>query len=210
MGSQKQINENSTLSDTNINNSLDTQSVNEQIHTLLTSNPVATDYSINPVNSTTAVSSSVTIVPSSASTSETTMNYVNQSHYVSYGTNHPHPSYHHETVIKPPTSVNNFMPSLNIDDPGMTYGKSSGNNDWTNSSTNTFNLQPTAMQSCIKNEPQDYPTTVSNGQTMHFVKPKNYVNRPSKTPLHERPFSCPIENCPRRFSRSDELTRYVY
>jgi uncharacterized Zn-finger protein len=34
-------------------------------------------------------------------------------------------------------------------------------------------------------------------------------NRPSKTPLQERPHKCPIEDCDRRFSRSDELTRHV-
>ena len=73
-------------------------------------------------------------------------------------------------------------------------------------STVSVSLQP--PPSSVKDEPQDYPTTVSgNGQTMHFVKPKTYINRPSKTPLHERPFPCPIEHCPRRFSRSDELTR---
>ncbi|KAK0070047.1 early growth response protein 2 [Biomphalaria pfeifferi] len=41
------------------------------------------------------------------------------------------------------------------------------------------------------------------------VKPRKYPNRPSKTPPHERPYSCPIENCDRRFSRSDELTRHI-
>lgn len=39
------------------------------------------------------------------------------------------------------------------------------------------------------------------------VKPRKYPNRPSKTPVHERPYACPVENCDRRFSRSDELTR---
>ncbi|KAE9551275.1 hypothetical protein FO519_005506 [Halicephalobus sp. NKZ332] len=34
-------------------------------------------------------------------------------------------------------------------------------------------------------------------------------NRPSKTPLQERPHKCPIEDCDRRFSRSDELTRHI-
>lgn len=41
------------------------------------------------------------------------------------------------------------------------------------------------------------------------VKPRKYPNRPSKTPVHERPYACPVENCDRRFSRSDELTRYL-
>ena len=41
------------------------------------------------------------------------------------------------------------------------------------------------------------------------VKPRKYPNRPSKTPPHERPYACPVEECDRRFSRSDELTRHI-
>jgi hypothetical protein len=205
--STKTLVENSNSGDTNNNNVHHTPSVNDQIHTLLTSNPVVADYSINPSNSTSSVSNSVT-VPNSTSTSESNMNYVDPSHYVSYGNNQPPPSYH-EAVIKPPQTVNNYMPTINLNGNGLSYGKSSGTNDWSPNPTNTFNLQvPSSSSSCVKDEPQDYPATVANGQTMHFAKPKTYTNRPSKTPLHERPFSCPIEHCPRRFSRSDELTRY--
>ncbi|XP_059145434.1 early growth response protein 2b-like [Physella acuta] len=50
------------------------------------------------------------------------------------------------------------------------------------------------QQSCVKYLP---------------VKPRKYPNRPSKTPPHERPYPCPVENCDRRFSRSDELTRHI-
>ena len=137
------------------------------------------------------------------------MNYVDQAHYVPYVSNQPPPSYH-EAVVKQGTTINNFMPTLNINGTGLSYGKSSGNNDWSNNANNTFTLPPmSSSSSLVKDEPQDYPSSVanSNGQAMHFAKPKTYINRPSKTPLHERPFSCPIENCPRRFSRSDELTR---
>ncbi|XP_066500896.1 early growth response protein 3 isoform X1 [Hoplias malabaricus] len=41
------------------------------------------------------------------------------------------------------------------------------------------------------------------------IRPRKYPNRPSKTPVHERPHACPAENCDRRFSRSDELTRHL-
>ncbi|KAM3725749.1 Early growth response protein [Dirofilaria immitis] len=34
-------------------------------------------------------------------------------------------------------------------------------------------------------------------------------NRILKPSSHERPYKCPIENCDRRFSRSDELTRHI-
>lgn len=41
------------------------------------------------------------------------------------------------------------------------------------------------------------------------IKQRKYPNRPSKTPPHERPYPCPVEQCDRRFSRSDELTRHI-
>ena len=41
------------------------------------------------------------------------------------------------------------------------------------------------------------------------VKARKYPNRPSKTPVHERPYACPVDTCDRRFSRSDELTRHI-
>lgn len=41
------------------------------------------------------------------------------------------------------------------------------------------------------------------------IKPRKYPNRPSKTPVQERPYSCPLNDCERRFSRSDELSRHV-
>jgi hypothetical protein len=119
------------------------------------------------------------------------MNYVDQSHYVSYGTSH------HDSVIKSSTTSNNYMSTININ-----------GRDWTTNPNNNYTLQQPPPSSSVKDEPQDYPMTVGNGQTIQFAKPRNYTNRPSKTPLHERPFSCPIDQCPRRFSRSDELTRY--
>lgn len=41
------------------------------------------------------------------------------------------------------------------------------------------------------------------------VRSRKYPNRPSKTPVNERPYACPVSNCDRRFSRSDELTRHI-
>ena len=41
------------------------------------------------------------------------------------------------------------------------------------------------------------------------VKARRYPVRPSKTPVHERPYACPVDSCDRRFSRSDELTRHI-
>lgn len=31
----------------------------------------------------------------------------------------------------------------------------------------------------------------------------------TKVPLNQRPYACPVDSCPRRFSRSDELTRHM-
>ncbi|XP_078521515.1 early growth response protein 3 [Lissotriton helveticus] len=45
--------------------------------------------------------------------------------------------------------------------------------------------------------------------TLKPIRPRKYPNRPSKTPVHERPHACPAEGCDRRFSRSDELTRHL-
>ncbi|XP_041371341.1 early growth response protein 1-A-like [Gigantopelta aegis] len=59
----------------------------------------------------------------------------------------------------------------------------------------------------------DVKSTLSQpyNQTLKLLplKPRRYPNRPSKTPPHERPYPCPVENCDRRFSRSDELTRHI-
>ncbi|CDW53830.1 zf-H2C2 2 domain containing protein [Trichuris trichiura] len=40
-------------------------------------------------------------------------------------------------------------------------------------------------------------------------KTQKYANKTCKVPLHERPYKCPMANCDRRFSRSDELTRHI-
>ncbi|XP_029031497.1 E3 SUMO-protein ligase EGR2-like [Betta splendens] len=42
-----------------------------------------------------------------------------------------------------------------------------------------------------------------------IARPRKYPNRPSKTPVHQRPYPCPAESCDRRFSRSDELSRHL-
>lgn len=42
-----------------------------------------------------------------------------------------------------------------------------------------------------------------------ILRPRKYPTRPSKTPVHQRPYPCPAESCDRRFSRSDELSRHL-
>ena len=56
---------------------------------------------------------------------------------------------------------------------------------------------------------QVYQSNPGQAMKLVAVKPRKYPNRPSKTPVHERPYACPIDACDRRFSRSDELTRHI-
>ncbi|KAK7110659.1 early growth response protein 1-like [Littorina saxatilis] len=63
-----------------------------------------------------------------------------------------------------------------------------------------------AASMAVLNQP--YQQSPSNLKLLP-VKPRKYPNRPSKTPPHERPYACPVDNCDRRFSRSDELTRHI-
>ncbi|CAF3572185.1 unnamed protein product [Rotaria socialis] len=192
--------ENTNDTNNNNNSALNTPNVNDQLHTLLTSNPVGTEYTIDASNTTPPPTTSSSL--SSSTTNKSAMNYVEQPHYVPYGTSTTQsalPSYH-DSVVKSSPQSNSFMPTISLN-----------GTDWTNRSNN-FSFQPSpssSSSSCIKDEPQDYPMVNGNVQANHFAKPKTYTNRPSKIPLHERPFSCPVENCPRRFSRSDELTRHI-
>ncbi|KAL3982625.1 Zinc-finger double domain family protein [Acanthocheilonema viteae] len=69
----------------------------------------------------------------------------------------------------------------------------------------------------LKPEPADeyYQASLSFAQSgpqfaqTSPVKINKCTNRLLKPPSHERPYKCPIENCDRRFSRSDELTRHI-
>uniref|UniRef100_A0A3Q3JKY3 C2H2-type domain-containing protein n=1 Tax=Monopterus albus TaxID=43700 RepID=A0A3Q3JKY3_MONAL len=53
------------------------------------------------------------------------------------------------------------------------------------------------------------PLTHQNLPLRPILRPRKYPNRPSKTPVHQRPYPCPAESCDRRFSRSDELSRHL-
>ncbi|XP_015753319.1 PREDICTED: early growth response protein 1-like isoform X1 [Acropora digitifera] len=47
------------------------------------------------------------------------------------------------------------------------------------------------------------------GNALLKAKHTNPTDGRSRTPPSERPYACPVETCPRRFSRSDELTRHM-
>ena len=56
---------------------------------------------------------------------------------------------------------------------------------------------------------QQQGSTAGSPMRLVAVKARRYPSRPSKTPVHERPYACPVDACDRRFSRSDELTRHI-
>ncbi|KAJ7336614.1 Early growth response protein 1 [Desmophyllum pertusum] len=47
------------------------------------------------------------------------------------------------------------------------------------------------------------------GTALLKAKRNNPTDGRSRTPPSERPYACPVDTCPRRFSRSDELTRHM-
>lgn len=47
------------------------------------------------------------------------------------------------------------------------------------------------------------------GSAILKAKRNNPADGRSRTPPSERPYACPVDTCPRRFSRSDELTRHM-
>ena len=181
-----------TNNNNNNNNSVfHTPNVNDQIHTLLTSNPIIANYDIDTSNNRTLTT---------VSTDKSTINYIEPSRYISFESSQSSvsqvvPSSYHDSIVKSSTTTNSFNPIINMN-----------STDWTANRSNNFILQ--SSSSCIKDEPHDYSTINGNLQLNHFAKPSNHTNRSAKILSHERPFQCPFEQCSRRFSRSDELTRY--
>lgn len=175
----------SNLGDSNNNHVVSSPSVHDQIHTLLTTNPVGTEYTMGR---------SSTALNSSNSTKDSTINFVEPTHYVPYSSGTPTttttttPWAYHETPNNK-MHVTSFLNTVNIN----------GSSEWNNPASFSI-LSVDSTPSTVKTEPQEY-------QPSNVTKPRTIVNRPSRTPVHERPFPCPYESCPRRFSRSDELTR---
>ncbi|KAJ8684441.1 hypothetical protein QAD02_020233 [Eretmocerus hayati] len=103
----------------------------------------------------------------------------------------------------------------------MEAGSGSGEQDYSSSSTKakfhgvSEEYIPVELSECDSNSTkEDDIMSQDCGQSVSLlqlvpVKSRQYSARPSKTPLHERLYTCPIESCDRRFSRSDELTRHI-
>lgn len=74
------------------------------------------------------------------------------------------------------------------------------------SSSSSSQLATSSSQSQL----QEITSTKDSKDVSYLpLRPRKYPNRPSKTPVDERPHACTVAGCPRRFSRSDELTRHL-
>jgi len=87
------------------------------------------------------------------------------------------------------------------------------NMKWPGSSDNSAFQQPQKFTSC--SVASSFPLQPINPRPINraglsILKEKRHdPTKKSKVPPSERPYACPVDNCPRRFSRSDELTRHM-
>ncbi|KAI6176950.1 Early growth response protein 1 [Aphelenchoides bicaudatus] len=113
------------------------------------------------------------------------------------------------------SSLLNFQPkSEPVDDyyqmpysqPPMFNGDDFGSFDGFGNNSSASSPMTVAVALASGNSPSSGTgSPLSQSNRLH----RRMSNRPSKTPLQERPHKCPIEDCDRRFSRSDELTRHI-
>lgn len=69
---------------------------------------------------------------------------------------------------------------------------------------------PQKFSSCSQQSTIPICTRPVNRAGLSILKEKRHnPTKKAKVPLSERPYACPVDNCPRRFSRSDELTRHM-
>jgi len=84
---------------------------------------------------------------------------------------------------------------------------------WSGSSENSAFQQPQKFASCTVGS--SYPLQPINPRPINraglsiLQEKRHDPTKKSKVPPSERPYACPVDNCPRRFSRSDELTRHM-
>lgn len=70
--------------------------------------------------------------------------------------------------------------------------------------------QASPASSCGSGSPMGISSEARvNKAGLSILKEKRSEGKKSKVPLAERPYACPMNGCPRRFSRSDELTRHM-
>lgn len=87
------------------------------------------------------------------------------------------------------------------------------NMKWPGVSENSAFQQPQKFPSCSMSN--SYPIQPINPRPINraglsiLKEKRNDPTKKCKVPPSERPYACPVDNCPRRFSRSDELTRHM-
>jgi len=87
------------------------------------------------------------------------------------------------------------------------------NMKWPGVSENSAFQQPQKFPSCSMSN--NYPVQPINPRPINraglsiLKEKRNDPTKKCKVPPSERPYACPVESCPRRFSRSDELTRHM-
>jgi len=88
------------------------------------------------------------------------------------------------------------------------------NMKWPGVSENSAFQQPQKFPACSMAN-NTYPIQPINPRPINraglsiLKEKRNDPTKKCKVPLAERPYACPVDNCPRRFSRSDELTRHM-
>jgi len=84
---------------------------------------------------------------------------------------------------------------------------------WPGMSETSAFQQPRKFPSCSVANAYPIPpisTRPINRAGLSILKEKrNDPTKKAKVPPSERPYACPVDNCTRRFSRSDELTRHM-
>lgn len=124
---------------------------------------------------------------------------------------HSH-AHHQETTLKQePTGTSGYTP--NVQQPQQTQTQAQQQQQQAPSSTGGTPGVQLAEYNPSTSKGHEILSQVYQQSTLPLrlvpVKPRKYPNRPSKTPVHERPYACPVDGCDRRFSRSDELTRHI-
>lgn len=88
------------------------------------------------------------------------------------------------------------------------------NMKWPGMSENSAFQQPQKYPACSMAN-NNYPLQPINPRPINraglsiLKEKRNDPTKKCKVPPSERPYACPVDNCPRRFSRSDELTRHM-
>jgi len=95
----------------------------------------------------------------------------------------------------------NFMPNDQTSVLDKMLMPNNGNIDFI--STTTTPPAPVSTKPAPRGRP------AKGGSSILKAKRSNPTDGRSRTPPSERPYACPVETCPRRFSRSDELTRHM-